>query len=90
MHKFITDSRVLTNILDRVLELVLKKGVVQTNELKIIFGLKDRELDRILYVLLMSGLVKLDHQTYLAPTASARIFLRDDEDIEKDKIRSDR
>lgn len=70
---------------------MLKKGVVQTSEIKPLFNLKDQELDRILYVLVRSGLVKLDKtRRYLTPTASARIFVHDnDQDTEKDEIESD-
>jgi transcription initiation factor IIE alpha subunit len=71
-------------------ELVLKKGVVETSEIKTIFSLKDKELERILYVLVRSGLVNLDQSArYLSPTAAARIFLHEGEDRERDEIQSD-
>jgi transcription initiation factor IIE alpha subunit len=70
------------------LELVLKKGIVETDELKVIYNLKEPELEKILYVLLESGLVRLVRRTYLAPTPNARIFLHS-EDTQKDEIASD-
>jgi len=54
--------------------LILNKGIVETEELKDIFDFDDHDLDKILEVLLMSGLVKLERKTYLAPTPIARIF----------------
>jgi len=65
------------------LELILKKGIVETEELKDIFDFDDHDLDKILEVLLMSGLVKLDRKTYLAPTPTARIFSQDEGEYEE-------
>jgi len=66
------------------LELVLKKGIVETEELEVMFDLKNEDLDNILVVLLKSGLVKLDRRTYLAPTPQARVFMREGNESDED------
>jgi hypothetical protein len=60
--------------------LVLKKGGVQTSDVKTIFSLEDQEMDKIVYVLLRSGLIQLEQRVYLVPTPIAKIFLHENDE----------